>query len=310
MTRLVDTLFRRRIVWVTGKGGTGKSTIAAALALTAAETGLRTLLIDVEGRGDAARFLDSAPPQYQPKEAQKNLSHLAIRPEEVLDEYLRVAMRMPRVRRIGPVRRIFDFVATAAPGIKEVLIAGKVGFEERARNGRPRWDFIVVDAAPSGQVVSHLRGPRTIQEIVQVGMIRNQTAWVRDILEDPAKTGVVIVALPEEMPVSETSDLIRQLPEAVGTPVLGIVANRIIESAQDDESLEALGRGLDVLGPQGGLAVDAARLWHALACSQISDLERLRALGPPVAAVPLIAADRHDLAFTKRVAEQLGAAET
>src|SRR5919109_5190712 len=139
-------------------------------------------------------------------------------------------MKMPRVRRIGPVRKVFDFVATAAPGIKEVLIAGKVGFEERARNGRPRWDLIVVDAAATGQVISHLRGPRTIQEIVQVGLIRNQTAWVREIIEDPKRTGLVIVALPEEMPVTETSEVMQQLPEAVGTPVLAIVANRVIRS--------------------------------------------------------------------------------
>lgn len=310
MARLVDTLFRRRIVWVTGKGGTGKSTIAAALALLSAESGMRTLLIDVEARGDAARFLDASPPTYQPKEAQRNLYHLAMHPTEVLDEYLRVALRMPRVRRIGPVRRVFDFVATAAPGIKEVLIAGKVGFEERARNGQPRWDFIVVDAAATGQVISHLRGPKTIQEIVQVGMIRNQTAWVQEILEDPKRTGLVIVALPEEMPVAETTEVIEQLPEAVATPVLGIVANRVIKSHQDDEALAALGKNEDVLGPAGPLALDAARLWSELARSQREDLERLRELGPPVAEVPLMGAEHHGLELTKRISAVLQEAST
>ncbi|MGH2758425.1 MAG: ArsA family ATPase [Actinomycetota bacterium] len=304
MTRLVDTFFKRRVLWVTGKGGTGKSTIAAALGLLAAESGLRTLLIDVEARGDVARFLDAGPPRYDAREALPNLYHLAIHPEEVLDEYLRVAMRMPRVRRIGPVRRVFDFVATAAPGIKEVLIAGKIGFEERARNGGPRWDLIVVDAAAAGQVLSHLRGPRTIQEIVQVGMIRNQTAWVRDIIEDPERTGLIVVSLAEEMPVTETEELIAHLPEAVGTPALGIIANRVIRSTQDDSSLAALDGSADLVGP---LAVDAAHLWHDLARSQQPDLERLRSIGPPVADVPLVAADHHDLAFTKRVAELLAA---
>lgn len=300
MTRLVDTFFKRRVLWVTGKGGTGKSTIAAALGVLAAESGLRTLIIDVEARGDVARFLDAGPPRYDAKEALPNLFHLAIQPEEVLDEYLRVAMRMPRVRRIGPVRKVFDFIATAAPGIKEVLIAGKVGFEERARG---RWDLIVVDAAAAGQVLSHLRGPRTIQEIVQVGLIRNQTAWVRDIIEDPKRTGLVIVSLAEEMPVTETAELIAQLPEAVGTPALGIIANRVIESKQDDESMAALDKSTDVIGD---LAVDAAHLWHDIAVAQQPDLERLRSIGPPVATVPLVASDHHDLAFTKRVAELVG----
>ncbi len=306
MTRLVETFFKRRVLWVTGKGGTGKSTVAAALGVLAAESGLKTLIIDVEGRGDVARFLDTGPPRYEAREAMSNLYHLAIQPEEVLDEYLRVAMRMPRVRRIGPVRKVFDFVATAAPGIKEVLIAGKIGFEERARNGGPRWDLIVVDAAASGQVLSHLRGPRTMQEIVQVGMIRNQTAWVRDLIEDPKRTGLVIVSLPEEMPVTETSELIAQLPGAVGTPALGIIANRVIESKQDDASMAALDGSSETVGP---LAVDAAHLWYDLSRSQEPDLERLRAIGPPIAKIPLVAADHHDLAFTKRVAELLGSAQ-
>src|SRR5438309_6672148 len=130
-------------------------------------------------------------------------------------------MRVPHMRRIGPVRKVFDFIATGAPGVKEVLIAGKVGFEERAMQGsRPRWDLIVVDAAPSGQVLSHLRGPRTIQEMVGVGMIRNQTAWVREVLEDPDKTGIVVVSLPEEMPVTETAELLDHAPKEVDTPVL------------------------------------------------------------------------------------------
>jgi anion-transporting ArsA/GET3 family ATPase len=308
MTRLVDALFRRRVLWVTGKGGTGKSTVAAALALLASEAGLRTLLIDVEARGDAARFLGSPPPRYQARQALPNLHHLALHPEEVLDEYLRVAMKMPMVRRIGPVRRVFDFVANAAPGIKEVLIAGKVGFEERARNGGPRWDLIVVDAAASGQVLSHLRGPRTIQEIVQVGMIRNQTAWVQQILEDPKRTGLVIVALAEEMPVAETEELIAQLPDAVGTPVLAIVANRVIPSRRDGQAVAALDSVADELGPHAHIALEAAHLWSDLAAAQQPDLERLRSLGPPVAEVPLMGVEHHELSFTKRIAALLGEA--
>jgi anion-transporting ArsA/GET3 family ATPase len=301
--RLVDSLFKRRVLWVTGKGGTGKSTMAAALALLAADTGLRTLLIDVEARGDAARFLEAGAPRYQAKEIRSNLFHLALHPEEVLDEYLRVALKMPRVRRIGPVRRVFDFVATAAPGIKEVLIAGKVGFEERARNGRPRWDLIVVDAAPAGQVLSHLRGPRTIQEIVQVGMIRNQTAWVRDIIEDPQRTGVVIVSLPEEMPVTETEQLLAHLPEAVGTPVLGIVVNRVVTPPSDAEAFAAVASGNG-----DGVLADAAKFWSGLVAAQAPDLQRLRSLGPPTVDVPLFGLEHHDLAATRLIAQAVGGA--
>ena len=125
MPQLLEDLFRRRALWVTGKGGVGKSSISAALALLASQRGLRTLLIDVQATGDAARFLDAGPPRYEAREAQPNLFHLALHPEEVLDEYLDVALKVPRVRRFGPIRKIFDFIATGAPGVKEVLIAGQ-----------------------------------------------------------------------------------------------------------------------------------------------------------------------------------------
>lgn len=302
---ILEELFRRRALWVTGKGGVGKSSISAALALLSSGRGLRTLLIDVQATGDAARFLDASPPRYEAREAHPNLFHLALHPEEVLDEYLEVALKMPRVRRIGPLRKVFDFIATGAPGVKEVLIPGKVGFEERAvERGRPRWDVIVVDAAPSGQVTSHLRGPRTIQEMVGVGMIRNQTQWVREIVEDPEKTGIVVVALPEEMPVVETQELLQRLPNEVKTPVLSIVANRVVDAPADREALPALARATAELGAAAP-AVDAALLGAELADDQAEHVQTLRSLGPPTLCVPLLAWDHHDLAATKRIAEAL-----
>jgi anion-transporting ArsA/GET3 family ATPase len=301
---LLEDLFRRRALWVTGKGGTGKSSISAALALLSAQRGLRTLLIDVQANGDAARFLGAQSPRYEAREAQPNLFHLALHPEEVLDEYLEIAMKVPRVRRFGPIRKVFDFIATGAPGVKEVLIAGKVGFEERAMvGGRPRWDVIVVDAAPSGQVVSHLRGPRSIQEMVGVGMIRNQTAWVREILEDPAKTGVVVVALPEEMPVTETAELLEHLPKEVDTPVLAVIANRVVDPPHDPEAVDALAAA--TLDGDIKVAIDAAELSKAIADEQAPHVDRLRSLGPPYAAVPLIGWEHHDLAATRRIAQEL-----
>jgi anion-transporting ArsA/GET3 family ATPase len=305
VANVLETLFRRRAIWVTGKGGVGKSSISAALALLASQRGLRTLLIDVQATGDAARFLDAGPPRYEARQAAENLYHLALYPEEVLDEYLAVALKVPRVRRFGPIRKVFDFIATGAPGVKEVLVPGKVGFEERARDGgRPRWDLIVVDAAPSGQVLSYLRGPRSIQEMVGVGMIRNQTAWVQELIDDPQRTGLVIVSLPEEMPVVETEELLAKLPQDVKTPVLAIVANRVVDGPRDRDAVPALAGARSELGAAAP-AVDAASLSAELADDQTEHLEKLRSLGPPAICIPLLAWDRHDLAATRRVAEAL-----
>jgi anion-transporting ArsA/GET3 family ATPase len=302
---LLEQLFKRRALWVTGKGGVGKSSISAALALLASQRGLRTLLIDVQATGDAAKFLDVSPPRYEARQAHENLFHLALHPEEVLDEYLEVALKVPRVRRFGPIRKVFDFIATGAPGVKEVLVPGKVGFEERAVDrGRPRWDIIVVDAAPAGQVLSHLRGPRSIQEMVGVGMIRNQTAWVQELIDDPARTGLVVVSLAEEMPVTETEELLQKLPEAVKTPVLAIVANRIVDGPRDRDAVPALAHARAELGAAAP-AIDAALLSAELADDQAEHLETLRRLGPQTLCVPLLAWDRHDLAATRRIAEAL-----
>src|SRR2546423_14723411 len=123
MSTFLDPLFARRALWVTGKGGTGKSSISAALSLIASERGMRTLLIDVEANGDAARFLDAAPARYEIRQARPNLFHLALHPEEVLDEDLQFARKVPRARRFGPFKKTFPSIATAAPGIKEALAA-------------------------------------------------------------------------------------------------------------------------------------------------------------------------------------------
>ena len=123
--------------------------------------------------------------------------------EESLKEYLRLQLKVPLVARIGPLARTFDFVAHAAPGVKEVLTVGKFLWEVRERH----YDLVVVDAAATGHVVAQLAAPSHIRELVKVGMVRDQTGWMLDILGDPSRTGAIIVAAPEEMPVNETIEL-------------------------------------------------------------------------------------------------------
>ena len=307
---VLDDLFSRRVLFVTGKGGVGKSTMAAALALEGAEREKRTLLVAVEAKGDAARFLDAGPSSYAPKQARPGLWHLALQPDQVLDEYLRVALKLPRMYRVGPLHKVFDFISTAAPGVREVLISGKVGVEERATDdGRTRWDLIVVDAAPSGQVLSHLRGPRTLQELVSVGMIRNQTEWVRVVLEDPAITGIVVVSLAEEMPVAETAELVDATPKQIDTPVLAIIANRIVEPLVHAAELARVGGHADQVGASLDPLVDAVGLSERIAANQEPMRARLRELGPPVLEVPLVPVARHTLRTTEALADALKQAD-
>ena len=115
-------------------------------------------------------------------------------------------------------------MANAAPGVKEILTVGKLVWEVRERN----YDLVVVDSVASGHIVGQLSAPKGISELVQVGMVRNQTQWMLDILEDPVQTGVVIVSAPEEMPVNETIELADRLAEETDVDLAAVVVNRVL----------------------------------------------------------------------------------
>ena len=144
--------------------------------------------------------------------------------EASLREYLRVVAKVPTIGHIGPVARAFDFVATAAPGIREILTVGKLCFEIRAGH----YDLVVVDASSTGSVVGQLAAPSGINEPIRVGVVRSQTDWILEILGDPVRTGAVLVTTPEEMPVSEAVDLAARLASETPVHLACVVANRVL----------------------------------------------------------------------------------
>ena len=178
-------LLDRRLLFVTGKGGVGKTTVAAALALLAAQRGKRTLVCEVEPKGDLADFFESGPVRYDAARGQPDLFAMAMDTERSLDEYLRLVLRVPVMGRIGPVARMFDFVATAAPGVKEILTVGKLSYEVRERH----YDLVVVDAVGDRPRRRPTGGPEAINSWCRSGSIRSQTDWMLDILSDPVRDG-------------------------------------------------------------------------------------------------------------------------
>src|SRR5207302_8363058 len=185
------------------KGGTGKTTIAAALGLLAAQRGKRTLVCELDAKGNLADFFEAGRTSFKPRELQAGLFVMSMDAEESLAEYLKLQLKLPVVARIGPLAKAFEFVATAAPGVKEILTVGKPVYETRERH----YDLVVVDASATGHIVGQLSAPQAINELVKVGAVRNQTGWMTALLGDPAITGLVIVTTPEEMPVNETIEL-------------------------------------------------------------------------------------------------------
>src|SRR6204780_1339 len=182
-----------------------------------------------------------------------------------LREDLKLRLRIPVVGRIGPLAKAFDFVATAAPGVREILTVGKLTYEVRERH----YDLVVVDAPASGHVIGQLAAPQAINDLVKVGLIRSQTAWMLDILSDAETTGLVAVTTPEEMPVNETLELVARVKAETTVRLSAVVVNRVLPELfgqREEEVFERLRtpEAEAVLSERvGGLAVpvlEAARL--------------------------------------------------
>src|SRR5882762_10907045 len=222
-------LLDRRLLFFTGKGGVGKSTVTAAVALLAAERGKQVLLVEVDAKGHLTALFEHPPVGFDPVAVHPGVFAMQIDTEASLREYLKVQARVPVVGRLGPLARAFDFVANAAPGVKEILTVGKVCWELReSLAGRAPWDLIVVDAAATGHVVSQLDAPRAIQELVHVGPVRAQTDWMVELLADPVLTSLNVVTAAEEMPVNETIELVARARAELRVPLGAVVVNRVL----------------------------------------------------------------------------------
>jgi len=314
MTAAPVDLLERKLVFVTGKGGVGKSTIASALALVAARQGKRTLACEFDAKGNLADFFSAAPTGWDPTEVQPDLFAMSMDTEESLKEYLRLQVKIPLVARIGPLARTLDFVANAAPGVKEILTVGKVVWETKEKH----YDLVVVDASATGHVVAQLSAPQAIGELVKVGLVRDQTAWLSEILDDPATTGAVIVAAPEEMPVNESLELAERIRTETRVDLAAAVVNRVLPelfSRDEEEVFEALRRpdAIAALEAAAGGPVapilDAAELAVTLRRTRSVHLDRLRdgLPGVPLLYAPELFTRSHGIRATSQLADALAA---
>jgi anion-transporting ArsA/GET3 family ATPase len=193
----------------------------------------------VDARPDLAEAFGISTLKFVPTKVDDRLSIMAIDTEASLREYLKIHLRIPVVGRVGPLAAAFDFVAAAAPGVREILTIGKVCYEARERH----YDTVVVDAPSTGHVVGYLGAPAALRQLVRVGPVLAQTGWMEHMVADESVTGVVVVTTPEEMPVAETLQLIHSIATDSGAHVGAVVVNRMPEDRfvpRDEAIVDAL----------------------------------------------------------------------
>ena len=316
MAHLPD-LLDRKLLFVTGKGGVGKTTISAGLALLCASRGKRTLVCEMDAKGDLASSFEAAPTGFDEHEVAPNLWAMSMDPEASLRQYLALQLRLPRAGGLGLATRMFDFVASAAPGVREIVSVGKLCWEVRERH----YDAVIVDAVSSGHIIGQLSAPQAINSLVQVGLVRQQTGWMLDILSDRSVCGALIVATPEEMPVTETIETAARLASETSVGLAGIVVNRVLPELfgnREEQAFEALsgepatGHLSGALGGEALPLLDAARWMVKTRRSRAAHLQRLRdALGGPggvpLVYVPYLFLRSYGLRATRHVASALSA---
>lgn len=313
-----------RLHVVSGKGGTGKTTAAAALALALATGGRRTLLVEVEGRQGIAQVFDTPPLPYEERRIAVapgggEVRALAIDPEAALLEYLEMFYRLGvagrTLRRMGAI----EFATTLAPGLRDVLLTGKAKecVARTERDGRPVYDAVVVDAPPTGRIVNFLDVTRAMSDLARSGPIHSQSEGVVALVHSP-RTAVHLVTLLEDLPVTETLETVAELEAADLRPGV-VIVNRVRPRWLPDRSAAAAADGrVDAGRIRSGLAtagVDLApavldglvteTVEHAVAAAaEAAATKRLRAAGPPLLELPNLV-DGVDLGTLYELADAL-----
>jgi anion-transporting ArsA/GET3 family ATPase len=265
----IDEFLSPRIHIVSGKGGVGKTTVAAALALVAARHGRKVCVAEVDRKGSLAHLFGAAGMDlgYEPAELSPGVWGLGIVPEDALAEYLEVQYHMRRISRVFTSSHFVDYITTAAPGLKDILVLGKIWYLENGRGTKHDFDTIVVDAPAAGHMLTFLSAPVGLSDAVRVGPVRRQSDWLVQMLQDPNRTNVHLVSTPEEMPVSETLETAAALKERIGITsglaFANAVYTKLFTDAERTRAEQLLGDDLPELmtaAKEVGLEMDAEDL--------------------------------------------------
>src|SRR6185436_7499576 len=280
-----NNILDKRLIFVTGKGGVGKSTVAAALGVAAAREGKRAIVCEVAQQERMSRFFERQGVGYHETEISPNLFAFSIDPQRALEEYLLMQIRVKPVYDLMFKNRVFTYFAAATPGLRELVTIGKVWelaqLDRRVKRGA-KYDVVIVDAPATGHGLGILRTPRTFSDIARVGPIKRQADLINKFVTDPELTSICAVAWPEEMPVNETLDLQRNLKSELGLKLDRVFMNGMYPELFSDDEAQLLSRRAEQDAAGNGSAplqrgaLRAAISESRRAKAQREQLERLR----------------------------------
>jgi anion-transporting ArsA/GET3 family ATPase len=301
----------RRVLFLTGKGGVGKSTVAAALGVVAARRGKRTIICEVAQQERMSSVFHTKGVGYHETEIAEDLYAFSIDPQRALEEYLLLQIKIKPVYDLMFKNRVFTYFAAATPGLRELVTIGKVWelaqLDRRVKRGA-KYDLVIVDAPATGHGIGILRTPKTFGDIARVGPVKRQADTIYEFITDPALTSICAVAWPEEMPVNETLDLRRNLREELGLELERIFMNGLYpELFSHDEAATLHERLASANGDASEVvraAIRAALSEHRRATAQREQLQRLRAeSGEDVLELPFLFRPQVDMAAVEELAD-------
>lgn len=257
----LEAILDRRLLIIAGKGGVGKTTIAAVLGTLATRHSKRVVIAEVEGKGSLSSLFGVGPLTPEPTEVGPDLYAMNISPEDALEEYFDVQFHMKRIAKPLITSQLMDYATHAAPGLRDILMLGKVWY---AATRKKEFDLIVLDTPGAGHAVSMLKSPEGFLHAVPVGPLAGHTRQVLTWLRDPEQVAIHLVSLGEEMAVNETIETTQLMEERIEMDVANVFLNMLYSDPVDDpqllSALEALTTSEDLsrAALESGASLDAA----------------------------------------------------